>query len=269
MWSASDCSEINKGLQLSYRMCSGRELAPDMQAAYVAALSEYSPEDVIAALRRCYTEHRGHLSTKDIIDRLPAKDESGDWPGANAAWAACPSSEAETVIWTTEASEAHHEATVNTDDPTAQRLAFRELYENKVKRARDAGRRPRWHQTLGTDKAGREQPLRDAERRGLISAETVRGLLPDGHSGDTELKQLMGGIEERMGEDWIAEIIRPLTSRPDWGCDKTCGTSGDHAALARELQAKQKELSDKHGYEKKRLAMEAEINRRQRWRDDA
>jgi hypothetical protein len=153
----------------------GTELSRAAAKVMVEDLSAYPHGQVTGALTRCRKELRGKLTIAEVLARLddgrPAPDE---------AWAMCPKSEAESVVWTDEMAEAFGIAAplVEADDLIAARMAFREAYTAAVQRARDAHTSPRWWPSLGTDRGGRDQALRMAVARNRISAEQAARLLP-------------------------------------------------------------------------------------------
>jgi len=273
MWSLSDTEEISDCIAGVYRSCSGRELDDDQIPAYLDALRKHDVVQVMDAIRCCHEQVKGHLAPRDIIDRI-ATEPGAEWWGADEAWAKCPTSEAETAAMNDEMAKAHSDATGNTSDPVAQRMAFRSIYERLVREARSAGKTPRWWMSHGTDKGQRERALRDAQLQGLLSSEAAKAMLPDGSSEDTNLKQLMDGIDERAvrsHEQMIRDIVSPLTDAPWFGHDLSSGTPPTEKQceeLAQRLQADKRKFEETWDIPGKMWDKREAIMRRQRLRDE-
>jgi hypothetical protein len=207
----NDRAKLHQALTATCLACSGREPSLDLLKIYEDALSSYDIETALAALRRCYKEHKGHLAPADIISRIPS-----GWPSKNEAWAMCPHSEADTVVWFLECAQAYDETKALSGDAVAQRMAFMEAYTRLVQASKDRGLSPKWEVCLGTDKTRREKAVRDAHRKGLITEKKASLLLPgwtfgtDGHQlpPKQEPKQIEGNTE---GAD--PGLIRGLLSK--------------------------------------------------------
>lgn len=138
-------------------------------------LAGYPEGAVLAALVRCRRELTGRLSLAAVIERI----DDGR-PGAEEAWAACPKSERESVVWTPEWAAAYWICAVHIDrgDLVAGRMAFLEAYRKRVTEARAKALPVTWKLSQGYDKIGREIAVLDAVRVGRISAERAMALLP-------------------------------------------------------------------------------------------
>lgn len=153
----------------------GTVLSADGARVMCDDLDAYPEPQVTGALTRCRREVRGRLTLADIIARL----DDGR-PGPDEAWAMIPRSESETVVWTGEMAQALSVAQplLDAGDQVAARMAFREAYARLVTQAR-ADRLPvRWMPSLGHDRDGREQKLREAVHLGRLHADAVAKLLP-------------------------------------------------------------------------------------------
>lgn len=146
----------------------GHEVKPVVALAIAKSLADYEPAKVLAALERCQRELAGRLTLAAILDRI----EDGHI-GADEAWALCPRSEAETVVWTDEIASAFEAAKSLLDegDIIAARMAFRDHYGKAVAAARTARREASWQVSLGHDKGGRIVPLKRAVALGRLTAE--------------------------------------------------------------------------------------------------
>jgi hypothetical protein len=142
-------------------------------------LSGYSPADVLAALTRCRREMKGRLTVADVIERIEGADGR---PSANEAWGIVLAGrdEAVSVVSNDEIVEAWSIAQpiLDAGDEVGARMAFRDSYERITRAARDAGRRPQWFPSLGTDPRGRDEALQLAVRQGRITQQHAAGLLP-------------------------------------------------------------------------------------------
>lgn len=121
--------------------------------------------------------------------------------GPEEAWAiavkACD--ESETVLMNDEIAYAWGAAKTLFDlgDEVAARMAFKEVYERRVKEAQDA---PKWWPSIGTDPHKRDAALSEAKRTGLLPAPDVVALLPpasrEGSSSPEGLKKLKEAMKD-------------------------------------------------------------------------
>jgi hypothetical protein len=154
----------------------GHEVTSAAATAIALALRDYAPDQVESALRKCQRELTGKLTLAAILDRM----ENGH-VGADEAWALCPRSEAETVVWTDEIAEAFESArSLIMSDIIAARMAFRDAYGRAVSAARSERRPANWLVSLGHDRGGRIAPLRRAVALGRLAAEdALRQVSPE------------------------------------------------------------------------------------------
>lgn len=145
----------------------GHEISPIAAEAMARELAEYPAERVAGALRRCQRELHGRLTLAAILQRI----DDGHL-GAEEAWALCPRSEADTVVWTDEISTAFESARplLAEGDQIAARMAFRDAYGRALSSARDERGEAVWWVSLGHDSGGRVTPLRRAVELGRLSA---------------------------------------------------------------------------------------------------
>jgi len=149
----------------------------EVAVLFAEELEEFSEAAVMAALKRCRRECRGRFALADVLDRLEAADGR---PGPEEAWAMCPRSEAETVVWTAEISAAWGIArpVLESGDEVGARMAFRESYARLVSEARAAGQPVRWIPSIGHDPEQREQVLKLAVERNRLAAIQLIALAP-------------------------------------------------------------------------------------------
>lgn len=157
----------------------GQAMPPSAAAILGDDLSVY-PRDLLAkALARVRTEHTGRLTPKAIMDRI---DEVMGRPGANEAWAMASRAldERDTVVWTSEMSEAWGVArdVAAGGDMVGARMAFISAYERLVRTARDERRLPEVTVSIGWDGELRGQAVEKAVQLGYLTAEKAAEHLP-------------------------------------------------------------------------------------------
>lgn len=180
----------------------GHEISVAAAEAMARELVRYDLATVATALKRCQRELTGRLSLARVLERLP-----GRHLGADEAWAMCPRSEAQSVVWTDQAAVAFAAAKPLLDegDAVAARMAFREAYQREL--ALTEGAPPKWFPSLGHDVSGRVDVVRQAVRLGRLSPGAADNLV--GH--------LLPGNERlalASGTATLAETLRSLESCP-------------------------------------------------------
>ena len=158
--------ELTKLLAVTAEVC-GASLSPAAAESMVAELVPYSLPSVAAALRRCQRDLQGRLPLAAILERL----DDGH-PGPEEAWAMYPKSEDDTALVTDEIMAAGTVATALIDegDLVAARMAFLEVYRQRLAQARLEHRQARWWVTLGMDPRGRVAVLTQGVEQGKIAA---------------------------------------------------------------------------------------------------
>ncbi len=191
----------------------GPDLSRDAILIYLESLEGYSDDEVTAALKRCAVEVKGRLALADIVSRI-----DDGWPEPDAAWALCPASEAETVVWTDEIVCSYYEASEqHPEDQVAVRMAFREIYRKKLVQARQERRRPEWRVSLGSDPRQREQAVRDGIRRGRIEDAMLHVYCPE-LARPKELDRAVAQIEGRHTPELPAHRVES-SDDDDWPDD--------------------------------------------------
>lgn len=158
-------------------------------------LSTYPESEVSQALHRCMTELRQKVTLADILDRMPSQH-----PGVEQAWGLISkvmTSEQISICWTDEMREAYGAAAPLADDLVAARMAFKEVYSKLISTARANRTLPTWSVSLGYDKSLRDECVREAAQRNVISQTHAAKLLA--HDPPTEeAKQLLlvSGVKE-------------------------------------------------------------------------
>lgn len=164
--------ELIKALAVTAEL-TGTELTRAAAEVFAEDLSRYPLHQVLGALERCRRELKTRMVLADVISRL----DDGR-PGAEEAWSMVPKSEADSVVWNDEISEAYGVASALLDhDPIGARMAFKETYTAIVARARDRGEQPRWWPSYGREKSGRALAVRQAAERNRIPRERAMQML--------------------------------------------------------------------------------------------
>lgn len=93
---------------------------------------------------------------------------------ADEAWALCPKSEADSVVWTAQIGKAYYIAQDAGGNETAKRMAFKAAYERVVNEAVRHGVKPHWVLSSGTDKMLKDRALQEAIELGRITPNYAR-----------------------------------------------------------------------------------------------
>lgn len=154
---------------------SSTNLTPEAAMVMVEDLEDYSFSQVMDALKRCRRTLKGPLTPQAIISRI----DDGR-PGPEEAWAMIPKNEGTSVVWTEEMAEAF--GVVNdliiAGEEVQARMAFLEVYRDRVDQARMNRIAVKWIPSLGHDPYGRDHVLLDAVEKGRITAKYAITLLP-------------------------------------------------------------------------------------------
>ena len=140
-----------------------------------------------AAVERAFADYLGNPEAgrypptpAAIVGEIQRRDGR---PGVEEAWGLVLESfdERATVVLSAEMFAARTAALPahQAGDPVAARMAFKEAYVRAVDDARRTLRPVEWQLSLGWDPEGREPVVRQAQERGLLTAEQARKLLPD------------------------------------------------------------------------------------------
>lgn len=164
---------ITQALMVAFEFC-GQRMSDEVIAEMAKELSVYPEHEVLLALKRCRSELRA-IKFADILDRLP-----GQHPGVEEAWAQVSrtmQNEQISICWTEEMRTAYGAAASLADDLVAARMAFKEVYARLVSEARVMRKIPSWSVSLGWDKTLRDECVREAEQKNLISRGCAAKLL--------------------------------------------------------------------------------------------
>lgn len=195
------------------------ELSAPAARVMAADLARYPEDQVIGALERCRRELHTRMCIADVISRL----EDGR-PGPEEAWSLIPTDEDSSVVWSDEMRESMGVAQklISAGELIPARMAFLEHYRKAVALARDAGKPVVWSFSPGFSKDGRELALQDALRKGRISLDWVKVLLPY-HRDEPELHAhllaLSGAVTPRpkaLNEKTVDDEIAPPPAASGW-----------------------------------------------------
>lgn len=132
-------------------------------------------------------------------------------PTADEAWSIAVQLEDEraTVVSNDEIAQAWAVAREVMPDRVGARMAFRSAYERFVGESRAANKPVKWFPSLGMDVQGREGPLLEAVRKGLLIENHVRPLLPS-PVDDGAIKRLENHAPNPAARQTLAKL-RALT----------------------------------------------------------
>lgn len=153
-------------------------------------LANYDADKIIAALRHCRKTMRSFPVPNDLISVIENQDGR---PGVEEAWAMIPKEEYESVVWTQEMSDAFGVAYkfLKEGDKVAARMAFKEVYEKNVKRARAQKKPVKWTPSFGWDRTLRNAALIEAIEKERITATDAINYLPTFEANDFKNKLIM------------------------------------------------------------------------------
>jgi hypothetical protein len=174
-----DFSEFCKMIDSTYELIgSGKLLSADAKALFFKAMSNYSIEEIRIALQDHIKDPViGQFVPKpgNLIKKIELRSTNG-WLGAEEAWATYPKNEQDSAMLTQESVEAFSETLGM--DMIAARMAFKEIYERLITKAKLEGRKPAYFPSMGVDIGGREKMLCRAVSMRLITTDAAIRLSP-------------------------------------------------------------------------------------------
>ena len=155
----------------------GTQLQPASLMVMADDLSGYPFENVLIALTRCRREITGKLTLAAVIDRLNSNDGR---PGADEAWGMIPRNESVSAVLSQEmlTAMASAQPLLDEGDQVAARMAFKESYNRLITDSRNNSIPVEWFPSLGDDKFGRQEVIKEAVRLGRLSVNHATKLLP-------------------------------------------------------------------------------------------
>lgn len=162
----------------------------------ITQLSGFESSSVSVALDKCLNEVKGRLTPAHIIERI----DDGR-PGVEEAWNMIPKNEDETVVWTSEISEAYGAcySLLNDGDTIGARMAFKEKYEAILSDSRASGKPVSWSASLGSP-AGRECVLKSAVESGKLSYRAAVAMLTERRFSGDAPKVLERGPDAKLAK---------------------------------------------------------------------
>lgn len=196
--------ELIKSVYIAY----GKEVNDKQLSNWIRILNPFPIDRIEMVLKEYMMTERFAPEPVHILQRCSKKDGR---PLPAEAWAkALPAaSETETVVWTSEMSEAFFACRdiLSSGDKYGARNAFEAIYTEKVNEARAAGKPVVWSVSLGTDMRSREIAICDATANGILSIERGASLL--GVSVD-EIKRINMNVKPELLEIENAESKRKI-----------------------------------------------------------
>jgi hypothetical protein len=208
------------------------------------ALVNY-PVDIIIKCLDYHVKHSKFLpKPADIIEIITTRDGR---PSVEEAWSLCQIAvdENETIVWSEEMASAWGIALpiVDSGDKVGARMAFKEYYVRLVQIARDNGLQVKWSVSLGHDAERRNEAIKQAADKNLISFDTAsKHLIEDMTADGVAVVKLLNGpktdadIVPEEHKERMAEMRKQLK---------------DGSALAK-AEKEQKKLDDKQALEDRR-----------------
>lgn len=152
---------------------------PEILDVWWTKLEPYPIEAVGAAFSKHLDVSRFAPTPAEILEHLPKRGD--DRPEADEAWAIAirAADERETVVWTTEITEAWAVAQpVFHGDEIGARMAFKAAYARIVERNRGVNAAPEWVVSQGHDSARRTEVLAQAVREGRLQLANAKAAVP-------------------------------------------------------------------------------------------
>lgn len=180
----------------------GQSISQAAIVMMVEDLHSYPVALVIEALGLLRRESKGRFSLAAIIEKIEQLQPNSR-PGADEAWAMIPRDEFTSVVMSQEMADALRIAQPLLDegDQVAARMAFKETYLRVVAENKRTGIQPVWFASLGWNREGREQVVREAVRLGRLPEKQLlaMGFTPEKENerignADSQIKQLVSKL---------------------------------------------------------------------------
>lgn len=193
--------------------------------------------DLFFSLTRCRKEITGHLTTQDVLERLPG------FVPPSEAWAIClkADQEDETVALNQHIQQAWNvtKSILEGGDKVGARMAFTDVYKTLTAKAMASGEQPKWYLSIGRDKSRVEDAIQSAISRGYLTGDQAGHYLrvtgssnaPKALTGevketlaipppkypmpepDPEVVEALKGMSDREKLAYVRQSIRGATSR--------------------------------------------------------
>lgn len=190
----------------------------------VADFENYDPDAVLMALGKCRKEIPRFPTVAEIIARIQGLDGR---PGAEEAWALAPKGEHDAAYLNDEIMAAWAiaaELLASGDSLISARMAFKEVYDRRVRQSRDSGQKPKWwlSRASGGDRdSANIRAIEIAAQAGRISKQDALLLLPVNYS-DIKTNQAIrmitdaqagGLINHDEASSSLGEVIKTLEAQ--------------------------------------------------------
>ena len=155
----------------------GSKLTPASVSIWIAVMGKYNIGDVRDSLAMHIGSSSYAPKPSDLINIINARDGR---PSADEAWAMVPQNESVSAVLSQEMLTAmgSSQPLLNEGDAVAARMAFKAAYTRLVNEARATSRPAEWFPSLGDDKFGRQEVIKEAVRLGRLSVNHATKLLP-------------------------------------------------------------------------------------------
>lgn len=155
----------------------------DAKMMFLSILAGYGYKNLRGAIFAHLSDpDRGRFvpTPADLKAQIDKALERDGRPTSDEAWAIAIQlqDESATVVSNDEISQAWGAARDIMPDRVGARMAFKQAYERLIAEARANGRPVKWFPSLGMDVQGREGPLQEGVRKGLLLENHVKQLLP-------------------------------------------------------------------------------------------
>lgn len=185
----------------TFKICNTKLDKEDRMIA-VTMLTAYPAPAVRAALNRCVLEVKHALTIAHVVERI----DDGR-PSLEQAWKMLPKRESESAMMTTEMQAAFGVCCdlLAVGDFLGARLAFKSEYEKLVATNKARGTAVNWTLSMGTDKAQRNEVIKNAVRKGLMPSERAMEIAGD-IWGDDCPKKILTGNQQREIKELVGKI---------------------------------------------------------------
>lgn len=177
---------------------------------FLHILGEYGIKNLRGAIYAHLSDpDRGRFvpTPADLKAQIDLAMQNDGRPTADEAWSIAIKLDDEraTVVSNNEIAQAWGIACEIMPDRVGARMAFRSAYERLVSESRAQGCPVSWFASIGFDIQGREGPLMEAVRKGLLIESNVRALLP-GTVEKIEFKRLVNSAPTSEAKQAIQKL---------------------------------------------------------------
>jgi len=171
--------EIANAIKATAAVCGG-DISDEVCVVMMADLKPYGGDAVMAMLQKLRRTHKGRFSLAQMIELIDGQDGR---PGVETAWGIVSrilADESVTEFLTPEMEEAYFACAslYNDQGHIPARQAFKEVYTEALRQARDKGHKPTWKCSQGNNKVNADAAIRLALEQGKISKESALVYLP-------------------------------------------------------------------------------------------